>query len=496
MSKIDISPLYYGPNPPQPTPFDRLYAITHFIMPNFGTMDWDWQTRPQVNENLAKLKDDTANLNADIMMYIHVPYCKSFCHYCNFNKNHYPRQSQDRLDLYVDYLIKEIDWYMAQPYVQARNFTAIYIGGGTPSTLSHEGMERLFTHLKKVVPNYDKIEKTFTGEPRSFKDIEKLKLVKDFAFDRVTFGIETFDPVLRKQIGRVDTPEDIDELFENLAKINYKGDRCVDLMYDLPGQTFDGFVEDLSRLVTQYKPEEADLFGTVYLPYRPMHKLIMKERLEQPGTMWQLLAMREFGYDFMTRHGYHNTIAETFSQHNRPSQYQTAHCGRQDIIGIGCAARGNVKDMVSINPDKIEDYITNIDEYGVSSTTMQPIGMSGVLDRLMVMFPRFKEIDKSLLEQFKDCDRYEPAMKILAAHIAAGCAVDEGDKYTINKMGVVWHGNLQTDYMSHTLNTQGKMLLKCISDKKKHFARDVRFGTNFVTKFILGNPELFPLLMK
>jgi hypothetical protein len=122
--------------------------------------------------------------------------------------------------------------------------------------------------------------------------------------------------------------------------------------------------------------------------------------------------------------------------------------------------------------------------------------MSGVLDRLMVMFPRFKEIDKSLLEQFKDCDRYEPAMKILAAHIAAGCAVDEGDKYTINKMGVVWHGNLQTDYMSHTLNTQGKMLLKCISDKKKHFARDVRFGTNFVTKFILGNPELFPLLMK
>jgi len=127
---------------------------------------------------------------------------------------------------------------------------------------------------------------------------------------------------------------------------------------------------------------------------------------------------------------------------------------------------------------------------------MQPIGMSGVLDRLMVMFPRFKEIDKSLLDNFKDCDRYAPAMKILDDHIKTGCVEDEGERYTVNKMGVVWHGNLQTDYMAHPLNTQGKMLLKCISDKKKHFARDTRFGTNFVTKFILGNPELFPLLMK
>ena len=127
---------------------------------------------------------------------------------------------------------------------------------------------------------------------------------------------------------------------------------------------------------------------------------------------------------------------------------------------------------------------------------MQPIGMSGVLDRLMVMFPRFKQIDKSLLDKFKDCDRYQPAMKILNSHIKAGCASDEGDRYTINKMGVVWHGNLQTEYMAHTLNTQGKMLLRCISDKKKNFARETRFGTNSVTKYILGNSELYPLLMK
>lgn len=487
---------YYGENPSYELPFDRLYAITHFIMPNFGTMNWDWQTRDQVNSNIKKLSSDHGALNKDLMMYIHIPYCKSFCHYCNFNKNHYPKQSQDRLDLYVDYLIKEIDWYLSQPYVQSRNFTAIYIGGGTPSTLPAAGMEKLFKHLEKVIPNYGNIEKTFTGEPRSMKAPEKIALVKDFGFDRITFGIETFDEKIRKSIGRADSTEDIEALFNNIAQSGFSGDLCVDIMYDLPGQTFEQFRFDVETLVTRYQPSEIDLFGTVYLPYRPLHKLILKDKVGQPGSMWQLLAMREFGYDYLRSHGYNNNIAETFSRHEHRSQYQTAHCARQDIIGVGCAARGNLQDMVSINPEKVEDWIKNIDEWGVSSSTMQPIGRDGVLDRIMVMFPRYKHLSKDLLDSFSDTKRYPAVCELLKRHVQSGCVEDRGDHYHVNKLGVVWHGNLQTEFMLHTLNLQGKMLLKCISDKQKHFSREKRFGTNFATKFILGNEQLYPLLMK
>ncbi len=490
------TPYYYGNNPSKYVPFDRLYAITHFIIPNFGTMNWDWQTRDQVDENLKRFEDPGDHLNDKIMMYIHVPYCRSFCHYCNFNKNHYPHQETSRLEKYTDYLIKEIDWYMRQPYVQARDFSGIYIGGGTPSTLPLNAMERLFAHLQAVVPNYETIEKSFTGEPRTLKDPEKLTLIKDFGFDRITFGIETFNEVIHKKIGRADTREDLDELFANMHKVGFKGDRCADLMYDLPGQTLIDVMSDVEILVDQYEPEEADLFGTVYLPYRPMHKLILQGRLEQPGPMWDLLAMREYTYDYMLANGYHNTIAETFSKHPHRSQYQTAHCARQDIIGIGCAARGNVKDMVSINPDKVDEWMQNIDTYGVSSTTMQPIYRSGVFDRIMVMFPRYKEITKSYLDSFRDTDRYEPAKAILDHHVQVGCVEEHEDRYTVTKLGVLWHGNLQTDFARHAINLQGKLLLNCISDKKKHFDRKVRFGTNVATKFVLKHPELYPLLMK
>lgn len=120
----DSENYYLGDSPSRPVPFDGVMTVSHYIMPNFATMDWHQVAREQVVENIKSLQDPGGNLNDRIMMYIHVPYCKSFCHYCNFNRFHYPKQDSERLEKYTDYLIKEIDWYMRQPYVQARSSPA------------------------------------------------------------------------------------------------------------------------------------------------------------------------------------------------------------------------------------------------------------------------------------------------------------------------------------------------------------------------------------
>jgi coproporphyrinogen III oxidase-like Fe-S oxidoreductase len=487
---------YVGAEPSRYVPFQKLLAISHYIMPNFGTLEWDRVTRPELEVNLRSLQSPEGALNDELMMYIHVPYCQSFCHYCNFNKNHYPRQEPERLEEYVDYLIKEIDFYLAQPYVQSRKFTAIYIGGGSPSTLPPAAVARLFAHLAKVIPDHDRIEKTFTGEPRTLRRPELLQLFKDHGWSRVTFGIETLNPEIHKKIGRWDTRDDVDAVFEGLEKIGYTGDRCVDLMYDLPGQTLDGFQDELRVLVNQYRPDEIDAFGTVYLPYRPLHKLILDGRVPQPGDIWQLLAMREHLYDYLLASGYHNTIAETYSRQDQRSVYQTAHCARQDIIGIGCAARSNVKDMVSINPDRLDVWMKNVDELGASTRTLQPIGRAGVFDRIMVMFPRYKELSKHLFFGFADVPQFEKVKDILEEHVKLGCVTELEDRWVVNKLGVIWHGNLQTDYMNHALNLKGKVLLRVISEDEANFARKERFAVNMATKFIAKHIDKYPKLMK
>jgi len=491
-----MSNYYLGNNPSNYIPFDDLQTIQHFIVPNFATMNWDKFGHQNALTNLTRLYDDSDPVYEEIMIYIHIPYCLSMCHYCNFNRFSFPFRNEDALSTYVDYVIKELDYYLSLPYVRSRKMTAVYLGGGSPSVLPTPAAARLFEHLAKVVPNWNRIEKTFTGEPRTLKKPDLLQLLVDHGFNRVTFGVESFNEEIRKQIGRWDTLQDVAEVFSGLEKVGYKGEKDLDLMFDLPGQTFAGFQKELDMMMREFRPDELDAYGTVYLPYRALHKLIVQEKRPQPGTVWQLLHMREYLYDFMKEHGYHNAIAETWSRKAERTEYQTAHCARQNIIGVGAGARSNLKDMVSINPEKVDRWMKNIDEYGVSTETMQAIGREGVLERTMVMFPRYKEITKQYLEQFKDTRNYGTMKKILKKHIDAGVVEEQDDRYTINKLGVIWICNLQTDYMRPSFNILGNVLTKVLSEKPRNFDNEERFKVNTLTQFIANNIDKYPKLMK
>ncbi len=491
-----MSSYYLGDNASNYLPFDDLQTIQHFIVPNFGTMNWERIGHENALKNFARLQDDRDAVYDDIMIYIHVPYCLSMCHYCNFNKFQYPFRNEDSLMTYVEYLIKELDYYLRLPYVQSRRVTAVYFGGGSPSVLTIPAAKRIFEHLARVLPNWNELERTFTGEPRTLKNPELLQLLVDYGFNRVTFGVESLNEDIRKQIGRWDTLEDVAAVFSGLEKVGYKGEKDVDLMFDLPGQTFAGFQQELDILIRDFAPDELDAYGTIYLPYRALHKLIVQEKRTQPGTMWQLLQMREYLYDFMTAHGYHNTIAETWSKKPERTQYQTAHCARQNIVGVGTAARSNFKDMVGINPDKVERWMQNIDEHGVSTETLQSIGREGVFDRIMVMFPRYKELSKAYLEEFSDTPNFGRLTGILKKHVDVGVVDEHDDRYTVNKLGVIWICNLQTDYMRPSLNMLGKVLLKALSDKPKNFDNPERFKVNMLTQFIANNIDKYPKLMK
>ena len=491
-----MSSYYLGEKPSNYLPFDDLQTIQHFIMPNFATMTWEKIGHANALKNFARLQDDSGAVYDDIMLYIHIPYCLSMCHYCNFNKNQYPFRNEDSLGTYVDYLIKEIDYYLRLPYVQSRKMTAVYFGGGSPSVLGPKYAARLFEHLERVIPNWNSIERTFTGEPRTLKNQDLLQELVNHGFNRITFGVESFNEEIRKQIGRWDTLQDVAEVFSNLVKVGNKGEKDIDLMFDLPGQTLKGFQEELDIMMRDFRPDELDAYGTVYLPYRALHKLIVQEKRPQPGNMWQLLHMREYLYEFMVANGYHNTIAETWSKNPERTQYQTAHCARQNIIGVGTAARSNLKDMVGINPENVDRWMKNIDDHGVSTETLQSIGREGVLERVMVMFPRYKELKKSYLAEFSDCANFEKMYRILKRHVDVGVVEEHSDRFTINKLGVIWICNLQTDYMRPSFNMLGKVLIKVLSDKPKNFGCAERFTVNPLTQFIANNIERYPKLMK
>jgi hypothetical protein len=138
----------------------------------------------------------------------------------------------------------------------------------------------------------------------------------------------------------------------------------------------------------------------------------------------------------------------------------------------------------------------NIDDHGVSTETMQSIGREGVLERIMVMFPRYKELKKDYFQSFSDAKNFGKMKSILKKHIDVGVVEEHADRYTINKLGVIWICNLQTDYMKPSFNTLGKVLIKVLSEKPKNFGNEERFHVNPLTQFIANNIEKYPKLMK
>ena len=138
----------------------------------------------------------------------------------------------------------------------------------------------------------------------------------------------------------------------------------------------------------------------------------------------------------------------------------------------------------------------NIDEYGVSTENLQSIGREGILERVMVMFPRYKELTKSYLAEFSDTKNFKKMVNILEKHIDAGVVEEHDDRYTINKLGTIWICNLQTDYMRPSFNILGNVLTKCLSEKPKNFDNEERFKVNMLTQFIANNIDKYPKLMK
>ncbi len=491
------SKFYLGAGAKDYYPYREVNTCPMYIIPNFGTLEWDKPTPDSVQKNFNRLQDADDAIYSELMMYIHVPFCTSYCHYCNFARDRFPWRDHSVLDEYTDYLIREIDFYMDRvPYVHTRKMTAMYVGGGSPSTLGARNIDRLLTHLSKRLPNWENLEKTFTGEPKTLKDTGIIDVLVNHRVQRITFGIESLNETHRKYIGRTDKVGDIAAVFEGLERAGFKGDTCADFMFNHPGQTFEQMVEDLDQVLGIYQPTELDTYNTIYVPYRPLHKLVLKGKVPQPANIRELMRMREHLYDTLLDAGYYNPIAETYSKYQERTQYQTAHCARQDIIGIGIGARGNLKDLVSINPSDRHEWKKNIDERGYSTQTLQPIGREGVLKRIMVMWPRYMSLSKKLFQSYSDVKGFAVVREILEKHLELGLCDETETSYEMNKLGVLWHPNMQWDYMHPDLNIWGKAIGNHFSEKQRHWDDDERFRHTVTTRFMDYFTDKYPRLMK
>ena len=180
----------------------------------------------------------------ELGIYIHIPFCKQKCYYCDFisfaNKN-------EKQEQYIKAIKKEIDTYEFEKY----NVTTIYIGGGTPSYIESKYIVELIEKLKSKLTNnetkFDKMEITIEVNPGTVTK-QKLQDFKSCGINRLSIGLQTTNNNLLKQIGRIHTYEEFLETYNMAKEVRFENIN-VDLMLGLPNQTIKDLKDSLEKVI-------------------------------------------------------------------------------------------------------------------------------------------------------------------------------------------------------------------------------------------------------
>lgn len=261
-----------------------------------------WHDTPSEEAWIQHIKSKYKE-NVGIDLYVHVPYCESLCYYCGCSR--VINKSHDVEDEFVSLLLKEWDLYKKKlGFIPVIN--SLHFGGGTPTYLSGSNLNQL---LKELTANKSL---SFIGsieiDPRTCKE-EHLKVLSDYGIQRVSLGIQDFDPDVQKSINRFQSPKLVEELVQKLRSYNFSSINF-DLIYGLPKQTTDS-IKNTIEIVTKLKPDLIAFYSYAHLPERIKNqRLIRNDDLPAPEIKRELY---ELGKKLLFEVGYFDVGMDHFA---------------------------------------------------------------------------------------------------------------------------------------------------------------------------------------
>ncbi|MDE1313835.1 heme anaerobic degradation radical SAM methyltransferase ChuW/HutW [Vibrio aestuarianus] len=270
-------------------------------------------------------------------LYIHVPFCRVRCTFCNFFQN---ASSRSLVDDYFKALMVELEQKSKLPWAQSGIFHAVYIGGGTPTDLSATQIQRLGEAIRRFYPLARDCEITLEGRINRFSD-EMFDNALEGGFNRFSFGIQSFNTTVRRSAKRLD---DRDVVLERIASLSHaeQAPIVIDLLYGLPYQTFDVFEQDLKDVIST-GAHGIDLYQLIVAGSAPMLNLVEKGRIPPPATTPDKASMYELGVNFFDKHHFKSLSVNHWAKDNRErSQYNSLAKTFAEVLPVGCGAGGNI----------------------------------------------------------------------------------------------------------------------------------------------------------
>lgn len=283
--------------------------------------------------------------------YLHIPFCEQICHYCDFNKVLVKNQPVDE---YLQALEEEMRLSMRE--LPEKELQTIFVGGGTPTSLTEQQLYRLCESIDKHLPKGKNLEYTFEANPGDLT-AEKLQILKDAGVNRISLGVQTFNDELLKKIGRVHCADDA---IRSIAAIKNAGfeNISIDLIFSLPDQTIEDFKKSLRQAFALNLPHFS-AYSLIIEPKTVFYNLIKKGKLQILGEdaeadMYVLL-MEE-----MDKQGYKQYEISNFSRPGFESRHNLTYWRNEEYFGLGAGAHSYAGGYRRANIGTLKNYMGRI----------------------------------------------------------------------------------------------------------------------------------------
>jgi oxygen-independent coproporphyrinogen-3 oxidase len=265
-----------------------------------------------------------------LSLYIHFPWCERKCPYCDFNSHQVKDGGFDE-KRYIQALIADLQTEL--PNIWGRRVHTIFIGGGTPSLLSHAGLDELLSHVRALIPLEPHAEITLEANPGSV-EAAKFKEFAQLGVNRVSLGIQSFNDRHLKSLGRIHNASEAQAAIE-IAQ-DYFASVNLDVMYALPEQTADEAKADLLRALS-FQTKHLSLYHLTMEPntYFASHPPPLPNEDESD-------VMFEFALSTLQERGYQRYEVSAYCQDDQVCRHNLNYWEFGDYIGIGAGAHGKI----------------------------------------------------------------------------------------------------------------------------------------------------------
>lgn len=370
-------------------------------------------------------------------IYIHVPFCKTRCIYCDF----YSTTRSEWKGRYIEALCKELE--MRYTYLKGKPIETLYFGGGTPSQLDEKDFRKVFDTVRRVYGMENCHEITLEANPDDLCP-EYLQMLSELPFNRISMGIQTFDDTTLKLLKRRHNAAQAIRAVE-LCRAHGFRNISIDLIYGLPGETTERWEKDLQQAIA-LDVEHISAYHLIYEEGTPIYKMLQKHQVEEVD---EDSSVRFFTLliDRLCEAGYEHYEISNFCKPGMYSRHNTAYWKSIPYLGCGPSAHSFNAETREWNTASLEGYIKSMEEGQHSSETEILDKVTRYNEYIMTSLRTMWGVSLTYTEEAFGAELCQYCTKMAAPYLQSHKLEMQADRLRLTREGIFVSDGIISDLM-------------------------------------------------